>query len=68
MLDKFRPTLFKCPHCGARYKVVRAEATAAINREITCLACELPLVGREGDFVLKYFLVDAPEQRERRSA
>jgi hypothetical protein len=57
-----------CPRCGARYKVVRAEARGSADREIGCLACDGPLVAREGEFVLKYFLVDAPEHRHKRSA
>jgi len=49
---------FTCPNCGAFYQVVKAEAGPETdNREITCCACGGPLVGREGKFVLKYFLL-----------
>ena len=49
---------FTCPNCGAFYQVVKAEAGPETdNREITCRACGGPLVGREGKFVLKYFLL-----------
>jgi hypothetical protein len=48
---------FKCPYCEALYQVVRVEAGPANDREITCCACGSPLRGREGQFVLKYFLL-----------
>ena len=49
---------FTCPNCGAFYQLVKAEAGPETdNREITCRACGGPLVGREGKFVLKYFLL-----------
>ena len=55
-LAAFNP--FTCPNCGAFYQVVKAEAGPETdNREITCRACGAPLVGREGKFVLKYFLL-----------
>jgi predicted Zn finger-like uncharacterized protein len=46
-----------CPHCGAAYKVVQIEAPSD-PVEITCRSCGGPLAGREGRFLLKYFLVD----------
>ena len=47
------------PNCGAKYEVVRVEAPQArtTDREITCISCGGPLFGREGPFLLKYFLV-----------
>ena len=40
------------------YQVVKVEAGPETdNREIKCRACGGPLVGREGKFVLKYFLL-----------
>jgi hypothetical protein len=48
---------FTCPSCGALYYVIKIEAgPESDNREITCRACGAPLFGREGKFVLKYFL------------
>jgi predicted RNA-binding Zn-ribbon protein involved in translation (DUF1610 family) len=49
---------FECPNCGAKYEVVRVEAPAGptTDREITCLSCGGPLNGRQGSFLLKYFL------------
>ncbi len=52
---------FSCPHCGAAYEIVRAEAgPETVDREITCRRCGGPLHGREGGLVLKYFLVERP--------
>jgi len=49
---------FTCPNCGAFYQVVKAEAGPETDtREITCRACGGPLTGRDGKFVLKYFLL-----------
>ena len=39
---------FHCPHCGALYKLVRAETPLSYDeREITCRSCGVPLRGRE---------------------
>lgn len=49
---------FDCPNCGARYKVVRMEADKIdVEREIVCRRCGDPLEGRQGRYILKYFLV-----------
>ena len=49
---------FTCPNCRALYHVVKAEAGPETDsREIVCRACGRPLAGREGGFVLKYFLL-----------
>jgi len=49
---------FHCPNCNALYQVVKVEAgPETINREITCRVCGGPLSGREGKFVIKYFLL-----------
>src|SRR5262249_19454719 len=46
---------FKCPNCGAKYEIVRVEASPrpTTDREITCLSCGGPLQGRQGVFGLK---------------
>ena len=36
------------------------------HREITCQVCGSPLVGREGKFVLKYFLLREAVRRRRK--
>jgi predicted RNA-binding Zn-ribbon protein involved in translation (DUF1610 family) len=51
---------FNCPNCGAEYKLVRAEAGPPPDRQIVCRRCGAPLQGREGKFILKYFLVGRP--------
>jgi transcription elongation factor Elf1 len=48
---------FTCPNCHA-LKIVKVEAGPETeNREITCRVCGGPLSGREGNYVLKYFLL-----------
>ena len=58
---RYAPTnrpFFKCPNCDALYQIVKVEADPkSADREITCIACGGPLPGREGKFVLKYFLL-----------
>jgi predicted RNA-binding Zn-ribbon protein involved in translation (DUF1610 family) len=57
-------TPFACPNCGAQYKLVRVETDRALpNEELPCRNCGEPLNGREGKFVLKYFLVGNPRRR-----
>lgn len=51
-------TLRSCPHCGIRYKVVKAVSDEPTVREIECRACGGPLQAREGRHVLKYFLIE----------
>jgi len=55
-------TRFDCSNCGAKYELVRVEAPAGptTDREITCISCGGPLRGREGKFLLKYFLIERP--------
>jgi hypothetical protein len=48
---------FHCPNCDALYQVVKVDAgPETVAREITCRCCETPLIGREGNLVVKYFL------------
>ena len=57
-------TPFACPNCGAQYKLVRVETNEALpDQQLACRKCGGPLHGREGRFVLKYFLVDRPGRR-----
>ena len=49
---------FKCPNCDALYQVIKAEAgPETVDSEISCGICGRPLDGRDGEFVLKYFLL-----------
>jgi transcription elongation factor Elf1 len=60
-MSKLETAQFTCPTCNAEYRVVRVTADPALaDREITCRSCGAPLQGREGGFVLKYFLVNRP--------
>jgi hypothetical protein len=57
------PPFFRCPSCNALYQLVKAEAgPETVALEIACSVCSRPLVAREGQFVLKYFLL----RKERR--
>jgi hypothetical protein len=64
-MSSSQSTSFECPNCTAKYELVRAEAPGGptTDREITCLSCGGPLHGREGPFLLKYFLVQRPMRR-----
>jgi hypothetical protein len=55
--------LFKCPNCGSQYKLVRVEAEPDPSHgRMECRHCGGPLNGREGRFILKYFLIDRPRR------
>jgi hypothetical protein len=59
---------FTCPNCQALYEVVKVEAGPETDsREIVCRACGGPLTGREGSFVLKYFLLRKGIRSRRRA-
>ena len=58
---------FTCPKCKAFYQVVQVEAGPETkDRAITCQVCGSPFAGREGEFVLKYFLLREAVRRRRR--
>jgi hypothetical protein len=58
---------FTCPNCRALYQIIKVEAGPETDsREIVCLACGGPLVAREGEFVLKYFLMRKAVRRRGR--
>ena len=49
---------FPCSNCKALYHIVKAEAgPETVFQEVPCRVCGEPLVGRERNFVLKYFLL-----------
>ena len=49
---------FTCASCNALYQVVKAEAGPETrDGEIACRVCGAPLASRDGEFVLKYFLL-----------
>ena len=54
---------FKCPSCGALYQIVKIEAgRETIDHQLNCRACGAELSGRDGQFVLKYYLLRNPGQ------
>jgi predicted RNA-binding Zn-ribbon protein involved in translation (DUF1610 family) len=56
---------FDCPKCGTPYTLLRVEADATSeDGDIACTACGEPLLAREGQFVLKYFLMRRNGVRE----
>jgi hypothetical protein len=60
---------FTCPNCNALYQLVKGEAgPETVDSALTCRACGGPLPGREGEFVLKYFLLRQAERTVRRRA
>jgi hypothetical protein len=55
---------FSCPNCNAKYRLVRVEAEPEPSHgRIECYHCGAPLNGREGRFILKYFLIDRPRRQ-----
>ena len=54
-----------CPHCNALYQIIKAEAgPESGDREVACRVCGGPLPGREGKFVVKYFLLRKAGRRK----
>ena len=50
---------FTCPRCTSRYKFVRVRADPDLpGRLIHCRVCKEPFAPTDGEYVLKYFLVD----------
>jgi transcription elongation factor Elf1 len=60
MTEKLRPSAFHCPHCAAKYALVKVEAVSSIDAKVRCISCGGPLDSRENAFILKYFLVERP--------
>jgi predicted RNA-binding Zn-ribbon protein involved in translation (DUF1610 family) len=61
MIAKEPASRFDCPHCGARYKLVRIEVEAVDpGGSIACRSCGGPLKSHADRHILKYFLVDGP--------
>jgi hypothetical protein len=58
---------FTCPSSQTLYHVVKVEAgLETVDRALTCLARGAPLPSREGEFVLKYFLLRKAGRTRRR--
>jgi hypothetical protein len=58
MPNQKEPPFFRCPNCNALYQVVRAKAgPETVDLEAASGMCGEALVAREGQFVLKYYLL-----------
>jgi hypothetical protein len=52
------PEDFTCPQCKSRYKLVHVKpGPRTTNRPVHCTVCRLPMAPRDGEDVLKYFLI-----------
>jgi hypothetical protein len=61
---------FTCPNCQALYHVVIVKAERGpetVDHDLTSRSCGAPLPGREGNFVLKYFLLRKAGRTGRRA-
>jgi hypothetical protein len=69
MPDPNAVPLFRCKSCFALYQVVKAQAgPETVELEVACRVCNGPLVAREGQFVLKYFLLRKASRLDARRA
>ena len=54
-----------CPHCQARYKIVRIKSDPdTIYQPLQCTVCERRLAPTDGDNILKYFLISRPGRKK----
>jgi predicted RNA-binding Zn-ribbon protein involved in translation (DUF1610 family) len=66
MTAKELASRFDCPHCGARYKLVRVEPESVeASGPIACRSCGGRLESHADRHILKYFLVDRPRHAGR---
>ena len=57
-LGENNPQDFACPQCESRYKLIREKAgLRTSNRPVRCRVCGHVLASREGEDILKYFLI-----------
>ena len=65
---KSQAELVNCPNCNVEYRLVRAEAGPETSYgQIECYHCGGPLNAREGQYILKYFLVKNQRKRAKAS-
>jgi hypothetical protein len=58
------PEDFACPQCGSRYKLVRVKpGPRTTNLAVHCIVCGYSLAPRDGEDVLKYFLITSKARR-----
>jgi hypothetical protein len=56
---------FNCPHCNALYQIVKAAAgPESADYKLACRVCGGSLPGREGKFVVKYFMLRKAGRRK----
>ena len=54
------------PNCQALYQTVKVEAgPESLSNEVHCRVCGAPLAGRDGKFVIKYFLLREATRAQR---
>jgi hypothetical protein len=54
---------FVCPKCTSHYKLVRVRLERGLsNRRIYCKVCKEPLTSTDGEYALKYFLIEKREK------
>jgi len=57
-LSQDNPRDFTCPQCESRYRLVRAKAgPGTSDQPVHCVVCGHALAPRDGEYVLKYFLI-----------
>jgi len=56
---------FKCPNCGAGYKVMRVEAPPGLGDDpISCVSCGAAIPSYDGKLAMKYFQIErSPRHR-----
>jgi hypothetical protein len=55
---------FNCANGNAPYHLIKVEAgPETLDRELSCRLCGAALPARDGQFVLKYFLLRKPSGR-----
>ena len=62
MVSQSHAEYFSCRNCNAKYLLIRVDSEPSHGR-IECHHCGAPLNGREGRFILKYFLIDRPRRK-----
>jgi len=58
---------FRCPDCGALYKLVRVlkpEVNKHECRSVLCVYCNRPLSEGDDDFLLKYLMIQKPPGKD----
>ena len=62
------PINFRCPECGAFYKLVRIpkpDVERPFDEPVFCVHCNHPLSPKDNGFLLKYLMVGLPNERHR---